>query len=47
MQVRKAFGGCVMAKKMVTFASGGAILGMGMTLSGAVSMLGQLETLSG
>ena len=31
------FGGCVTAKKMIAFAAGGVILGMGMTISGAVS----------
>ena len=31
------FGGCVTAKKMIAFAVGGVILGMGMTISGAVS----------
>ena len=39
VQVRVEFGGCVTAKRMVAFAAGGAILGMGMTVSGAVSML--------
>ena len=32
------FGGCVTAKRTVAFAVGGAILGMGMTVSGAVSI---------
>ena len=38
VQVREEFGGCVTAKKMTSFVAGGVILGMGMTLSGAVSM---------
>ena len=33
------FGGCVSAKRVVAFAAGGLILGMGMTVSGAVSIL--------
>ena len=32
------FGGCVSAKRIVAFAAGGLILGMGMTISGAVSV---------
>ena len=38
LQVRVQFGGCVSAKRVVAFASGGVILGMGMTISGAVSL---------
>ncbi|CAI7992917.1 hypothetical protein GBAR_LOCUS1150, partial [Geodia barretti] len=34
-QVRVEFGGCVSAKRVVAFATGGVILGMGMTVSGA------------
>lgn len=37
-QVRVEFGGCVTAKRVITFMAGGALLGMGMTVSGAVSM---------
>ena len=32
------FGGCVSAKGVVAFVTGGVILGMGMTVSGAVSL---------
>ena len=38
-QVRVEFGGCVTAKKMISFVAGGVILGMGMTVSGAVSWI--------
>lgn len=38
VQVRVEFGGCVSAKRVVAFAAGGLMLGMGMTISGAVSL---------
>ena len=38
LQVRVEFSGCVSAKRVVAFATGGVILGMGMTVSGAVSL---------
>ena len=37
--MRDSFGGCVKSKRTAAFVVGGAILGVGMTLSGSVSFL--------
>jgi hypothetical protein len=46
-KVRVEFGGCVSTKRVVAFAAGGVILGMGMTVSGACPGMVVLQVGSG